>query len=351
MSTTTISSTRHAGWEVLRPRSPSAIHPRRLLACALIACAAFALPSIALAQSSSVPSTATAPKSGNANLKNAVLLSTAGTRATVGPLDSVIHASLERLAVVKVSGRPGMDLNAVQLAIDCVNETPQCLRAVAKQTGAEVLIAPSLQSTPSELVLSVLRFDMADERMRRVVRRQPGTTLKPETLDAVPGMLRELFGIPEPAPKPAAPPPVAATEPEAEPATELPPIVEPPQEPTHRSMPVGPWLLAGGGALVIGGGAVAGALFLGNQDKYNALRPRNDRQVDDAVALRTKAETQATVATVLFGVGGAMVVAGGIWLAVALSQPSGATDYDTALIPSFGPNEVGLTFVHRGGAL
>jgi hypothetical protein len=217
------------------------------------------------AGSSSSVSASTGSASSKDQLPNAVLLATAGSRASIGPLDSVIQAALEKLGVVTIAARPGMDLNAVQLAIDCVSETPQCLRAVANQTQAQILIAPSLQNTQSELVLSLLRFDVSNGQMRRVLRRQTGSaTLKPETLDGVPNMLRELFNIPEPAPQPAA---VASeSKPTMEEAAPLPPIIEPPQEPAPSAkFPLGPFLLAGGGALVLGGGAVVGAIMLGTQ--------------------------------------------------------------------------------------
>jgi hypothetical protein len=296
------------------------------------------------------PATSNGETAAKSELPNAALFSTGGNRAAIGPLDSVIYAALEQLNVVNVSGRPGMDLNGVQLAIDCVGETTQCLRSVANQTSAQILIAPSLQTTPSELVLSLLRFDASDGQMRRVLRRQPGTSLRPETLDAVPSMLRELFELPEPKPQPTTPAAdITETEPERAP---LPPIIEPPQEPAaSRPMPVGPWLLAGGGALVLGGGAVVGVMMLNTNDEYNSKRTRDQSDVSDAIDLRDKAKTQAVIANVLFGVGGAMAVAGGIWLAVALSQPYHRDDWQTSVIPAIGPGQLGLTLVHRGGAL
>jgi hypothetical protein len=314
------------------------------------------LGSAAFAQINSEAGTSKASTGGGSHSKkqlpNAVLFSTAGSRASIGPLDSVIQAQLEKLGVVNVAARPGMDLNAVQLAIDCVSETPQCLRAVANQTQAQVLIAPSLQNTQSELVLSLLRFDATNGQMRRVLRRQPGTTLKPETLDSVPSMLRELFNIPEPAPQPA---PVASETklnvPETE-AAPLPPIIEPPQEPAPSAkLPLGPFLLAGGGALVLGGGAVVGAMMLSTQDDYNSFRVSNTGDVSKALDLGDKAKTEAVIADVLYGVGGAMMVAGGIWLAVALSQPARRDDWQTAVVPAIGPGQLGFAFVHRGGTL
>jgi hypothetical protein len=95
-----------------------------------------------------------------------------------------------------VVARPGMDLNAVQLALDCVSETAQCLRTVTTQNSADVLIAPALSRTAGELVLTLLRFDARNGEMRRSLHRQQGQSLNSTTLDAVPDMLRELFDLP-----------------------------------------------------------------------------------------------------------------------------------------------------------
>lgn len=284
----------------------------------------------------------------SAKLPAAALFATSGSKSNTGPLDSVLHATLEKLEVVDVRARPGMDLNAVQLAIDCVSESAQCLRAVATESGTQILIAPSLESTGSELVLSVLRFDMRDGTMKRVARRQPGTSVQAEMLDAVPGLLRELFGLPEPQP---APQPSAA--PEEAVGTQL-PLIEPPQEPesVSRPMPIGPWLVAGAGVLVLGGGVVFGVMKNSTQEDYDSLQIRDKGDVNEAIELRDRAQTQATVANVLFAIGGAAVVAGGIWLAVELSRPAPNTDdWQTSLEPRVGPGQLGLALVGRGGGL
>ncbi len=289
---------------------------------------------------------------GKAHKPSAVVFSTASSKGGA-PLDSVLQSALQDLEVVQVSARPGLDLSAVQLAIDCVSETPSCLRAVASQTSAEVLIAPSIQSTPSELVVSILRFDARDNTTKRVVRRQDGSSLRSETLDAVPAMLRELFGLPPPAPKQ----PVATPEPTADevPAPETMPLIEPPQDPedVYRPMPVGPWILAGAGALVIGGGAVFGALGASNNDKFNDHpEPENEPDVHELEDLESTAKTQKTIANIMFGVGAAAMVAGGIWLIVDLAQPARRErDWRTRVSPAFGPGSVGLSVTHRGGSL
>jgi hypothetical protein len=299
---------------------------------------------------------ADAPK--RSGLPSAVLLATAGAPSGGEALDSVILAGLEELGVVQITSRPGMDLGALQLALDCVAETPQCLRSVTTQSGALILVAPNVQRTSSELILSLLRFDARGEgEMRRVLRRFPGKTLGSEALDAVPAMLRELFGLPAKEKK-APPPPAAVTQPapvtpaapEAPAPTSLP---DGPMEPAaSRPVPVGPLVLAGVGVLAIGGGVVAGLMKQSTEDAYNKHQPTTVAEADAASDKRSSAKTEAVLSTVFFGVGGAAVAAGAIWLLVELNQkPRPEYEPLTSLRPTFGPQQVGLVFSHHGSGL
>jgi hypothetical protein len=166
-------------------------------------------------------------------------------------------------------------------------------------------------------------------------------------------MLRELFDVPEPAQQPAGgAAETKTTESKPSEETTLPPIIEPPQEPeASRPVPVGPLLLAGGGVLVLTGGIVAGAMMSSTNDEYNTKKVSTPAEVSKLMDLEDEAKSQAVIANVLFGVGGALVVAGGIWLAVALSQPAPREDWQTAVVPAVAPGTLGLAIVHRGGAL
>jgi hypothetical protein len=291
-------------------------------------------------------------------LPPAVLLNTAGAQAGGGAaLDPVIQTALEELEVVNIVSRPGMDLGAVQLVIDCVAETPECLRAVTTQQSADVLIAPSLARTSGELVLSFLRFDARGQgEMKRVTHRQQGQTLTSATLDAVPDLLRELFELP---PKPKAPALAAAPTTISE--TSLEPLPEAPMEPpaANGGAPVGPILLGVGGALVIGAAAVLGATVNSARDDYDHLTMSSDKRsedIDEAEAKRDSAKTRAVVTNVLWGVGGAALLGAGIWLAVELAtRPDRAYVEDNRtsakLSPLVGPHQLGLVWTQRGEGL
>ena len=307
-----------------------------------------------------------------ANAAPAVLLATSGGQASGTALDSVIGAALDDLHVVNVVARPGMDLSAVQLALDCVAETAQCLRTVTTQNAADVLIAPNVSRTAGELVLTILHFDSRSGQMRRAAHRQQGQTLNSSTLDAVPGMLRELFDLPPPQPK-AAPvaapasqpagqqPTVAGTESSAQeaPAAATEPLPEAPMEAPGESkrVPVGPLLLGGGGLVIVGAGVVMGLVMNSSQKSYDDLTmPRDDGTitVDNARAADEKAKsakTQAVVADVLFGVGGAALIGAGIWLAVELTRRPDQSYEHVRVSPMVGPNQLGLMLTTRGAGL
>lgn len=332
-----------------RPRSV-----RRGLAC---------LAAASLALLCSLPAVAQT-KRASSNLPPAVLLATGGAQASGTALDSVIGAALDDLHVVNVVARPGMDLNAVQLALDCVAETAQCLRTVTTQNNADVLIAPTLARTSGELVLTLLRFDGRSGQMKRALHRQQGQSLNSTTLDAVPDMLRELFDLPAQPKAAAKPQPPAAdtpdeTAPEA-PAAATEPLPEAPMEPPgeSRKVPVGPLLLGGGGVVILGAGVVMGLVMKSSQNEYNRLTEPSpvDNAIsrdnaDLAASKASSARTQAVVADVLYGLGGAALVGAGIWLAVELSRRPDQDYEHVQISPLLGPNQLGLTLTQRGAGL
>lgn len=294
-----------------------------------------------------------------------VLLATSGGHNSARALDSVISAALDDLKVVNIVARPGLDLSAVQLALDCVAETPQCLRIVTTQHEADVLVAPSLSRIANELVLTLLRFDARTGKTQRVLKRQPGQTLSSETLDAVPALLRELFELP-PEEAPGAPAAKPEDQPNLMPSETSPglsePLPEPPMEAPGetRKVPVGPLLLGGGGVILIGAGLIMGLTVLSAEGNYKDATARlaaieDGRQAesvaDEANGYRDTGETNAVISNVFLGLGSAVVVASGIWLAVDLTSRSRHDDTQVKLSPMVGRHELGFVLTHRGAGL
>jgi hypothetical protein len=281
---------------------------------------------------------------------SAALFASAGALEGDGALDSALQAALDALGVVRITVRPGLDLEAVQLAIDCVAESVACLHAVAAQSGVQVLIAPTLVRTDSALVVTLLRFDVrtggGNAAPVRVARKQVGAQLKPELLDAIPNMLRELFGLS--ADKAAAG--VVAAPAAAVPSA--PPDELPVAAYTHdKAELTGPLILGSAGAVLVAGGVVAGLMMQSTHSEYLKLPKTTELEIDHAIEVSSRGETQATVANVLYGVGAAAIVASAIWLAIELGNSSERNPSYTALVPALGPGQLGVSLLQRGPSL
>jgi hypothetical protein len=273
--------------------------------------------------------------------------SEAGAEAARGPaVDSVLHAELDKLGAVNVTASPGVDLDGLQLVLDCVGETPQCLRAVTNQVGVDGIVAPFIVRTGDEVVLSILYYDARGAgALKRVTHRERGVQLTSVTFDAVPALLRELFDIKEP---------VAQAAPSAELATPAPAPAAPPTEPStteaHRAWPVAPTLVAGVGVLMVGVGAVFGVMASSTESDYGKLPVTSEAEASAANDKRKAGQSQALIATIGLGAGAALAAVGGVWLALALSDDS---DPETTaqLMPYVGTSSVGLMWVGRTGGL
>lgn len=112
---------------------------------------------------------------------------------------------------------------------------------------------------------------------------------------------------PAQAPTPAPVPAPAATQPEPAPQ-------EPPDE--GRDVPIPPLIVAGAGVAIIGVGVAFGFSANSGQDDYASAPVRNAREIGAADATLADARSDATVANVLFAVGGAAVAAGAVWFAL-----------------------------------
>ena len=264
-----------------------------------------------------------------------------------------VRKALARMDGIDIVAAPALDLQAIQLSLDCVGETADCLGAVARQLDADVLVAPAVHREDAGLVLDILYFDARSaSEPRRALRRQAGNELSSDTLDRVPDMLRELFGAEATSAVASGDDPAAAVAPQASaPAAALPPVhdheltsedasFEPHGEP-RASVPLGPVLLGAAGLTALGAGAVFGVLARDTEDAYARAEIQTPAQ---AAAARDKLDTgrgQALASTVLLSMGTAALVAGGVWLAVDLG--SRARQLRLALAPSFAPGRAQLT--------
>ena len=109
--------------------------------------------------------------------------------------------------------------------------------------------------------------------------------------------------------------------------------------------------------LIIGAGVVMGLAMKSSQNEYDrAVTPGLNGVIsrdnaDLATSKESAGSTQATVANVLYGLGGAALVGAGIWLAVELSRKSDQSYERVQVAPLLGPNQLGLMITQRGAGL
>jgi len=256
-------------------------------------------------------------------------------RELAGALDPVLMSNLHDLAQIEVATRPALDLPATQLAIDCVGQTRDCLGVVTQQSSTDGLLSPELQMAGQETVVTLLYFDARGKgELRSVTRRYSGPDVERLALDDVPSMVRELFGIPEPEPPPAALDTSFAMD-----------MSPPPKESAWPALPV---TLTVTGLVLMGVGAGFGVAAKATESKYadipidaasSSMMARElAMQADDLYA---KADKQALVCNILLGVGGATLLTGATLWIVHLAN-RGGSEHQLSFAPRIGPGDLGL---------
>ncbi len=233
---------------------------------------------------------------------------------------------------------PPLDLEAVQLAIDCTDESASCLREIAERMEARVLVVPAVQRADGTIKLRVLYFDSeGDEAPRAVERERSGSAVDAELLAELPGMLRELFAIKDEPAEPTA----AEDQPEVQPAPEE--VVEPTEPETGGPSLLAPVLIGAGGLGAVAAGLVVGAMMKATEDDYASRAIDSEMQARLAEEDRKRGQDQALVATVLLGAGAAAIVTSGIWFALVSGKEDRAAQ--ASLVPVIGPRSAGVTLL------
>lgn len=282
-------------------------------------------------------------------LPSALLLATTVQRGRPVPeLDKQIHKAVVEHAPVHLREAPPKKLSTLQAAARCRDESVPCMRAVARTAGVEVLLAATLERGSGELTLSFMAFDARADAVTRVAHWQDGSEVTAETYAALPSLLAALF--PEPGPPDMDF--VAEANATTEQPTEHQGVVRESAASTARPSLLGPILVAGGGALLVGAGVVTGLMLKSTQGDYSDREVVTRADAQDADALRSRASTQASLANVFYGLGSVALVASGAWLAIELLGGSKRDESapTTTLSPWVSPREVGLVLRHRGGA-
>ena len=239
-------------------------------------------------------------------------------RALAEAIDPVLLSELGDVPGLEVAARPALDLPSMQLAVDCVGETAECLTLAAKQAQADGLVAPMVRKVGSEVVVTLLLHDARKQiAITAATRRFSGQQVDQDVLDAISGMVRELFGV-APAQTAAAAPLDTQVAPEPEAPLDS---TQGPPPTAAKPLPIVPIVLGAVGVVLIGAGTGFGLAAKSSEDEYAKLKIGRD---DTAAAKRAEdkydsAATSALLSNVSFGLGGAAVAAAIVLLIVDMS--------------------------------
>jgi hypothetical protein len=230
-------------------------------------------------------------------------------------LDPTIQAEVGKVPKVSVAAVPPLDLPSLQLALDCVGETAECLSVATERSKVEGLLSPSLVRTGGSIVLSLLLYNQqASSPLQVVTRSYPNDVSEAGVIDGAKMLVRELFGVAapaaEPAPAPVEEPPPAATT--APPEATLEPARPLAAAPDQKPSLVVPIVLGAAGVAVIALGVGFGVASNSTESRYADARVDDDADARTADDLLSSARTQSTIANVAFGVGAASCVAAGV---------------------------------------
>ena len=272
-----------------------------------------------------------------------------GDGGLASAFERVLRARLDALDVVEVEGTPALNLADLQLAVGCVADTPTCHRAVAEQLGVTRLMIPSIDRAGETLVGTITYFDAASMQSKSAVRRAEGERAPNELLAQIDAMVRELFELPPPE-EPLEPVEYELDGSGGGAAAGPQPPALPPEEPGPSPIP---FIVAGVGLAALGTGVAFGLMSESTEGDWENAPTGSRDEVDDAIALREDAEQQATIANILLGVGGGLVVIGAA-LFVVLEMDGGDEEPppSTALRPWVAPDGAGIAVAgHWGDAL
>lgn len=252
---------------------------------------------------------APAQEPARAPVRVVVIRSTVGvSEADLQQLDSLLLAELARTGGLDAPEFAALELAEIELAVGCSDAAVACLRVVAGTVGAEALIVRRLEQSPAGLELVLTWFDPSSTDEPRTV--DAGAPDAIRLAEALPHIVRRLFGVPEPV--------VAAHL--VAPAPRLPTVRAPPIAHARPAVPVVPLVIAAAGAATLVVGAVFAVLSAAPQDRYATTAIHTTADADAALLALDEARSRALVANVAFGVGGTLLLVGASWFVIELAS-------------------------------
>jgi hypothetical protein len=205
---------------------------------------------------------------------------------------------------------------------------------------------PSIERADHEVLVTIMFYDDRAGEVRRVIRGAAAEYTQADLIASIDGILRELFGLP-PASEPegdAGGVSNAAVSASGGSAIDTPPAGPDPAVDSSTTIPVVPIVVAGVGLAVLGAALVLGAVSAASEDAYLGAPTSTPNEVDAALRVRDRAQTEALIANIGMGVGAATVLTGAVLFILMLPSDDSATAGAPVVRPYASPNTRGWTF-------
>lgn len=257
------------------------------------------------------------------------ILRATGTRVPAQLADAVDQALLRDLAELASIDHPTVSpvsYEAVQLAVGCEGESPDCLSSIAQTLQTDTVMVRRLEvDALGATTLELIYFEVGGQREVASAQASVPAGSQAEITATTPRLVRELFGLSEPpAAAPVAPVPLATQPAETAPETSN----AEPQDAEHRDVPrddagsVGPWtwVMLISGTVVLGTGIILGVTAASSFEDLKQTNPRTRADAEGVHRDFEPIEARATVANILMPVGGAALALGAVLLVLDLSE-------------------------------
>jgi hypothetical protein len=253
----------------------------------------------------------------------AVLRTTQGeANAAADAIDGALLRDLAALAGIENPAVSPIDYAEIQLTVGCSDEGRQCLSSIAQMVQVDAVVVRKLAVTPDRATLTLVYLDAtSSDAPAHAEHVEAGEAGADALAGAVPSLVRQLFGIPEPVVA-AAPEAQAQAAPTAARSTSGPPM---PAE-DAESGGVGPltWVALAVGAGALGAGVVFGLAAQSSYDDFKGTEIDDDEDRARAEDSFDSAESKGRLATILIPAGAVVLALGATLLVLDLSDGGGS---------------------------
>jgi hypothetical protein len=253
-------------------------------------------------------------------------------RSTTGSVPPELAETMDAALLRDLAGIAGIadpvvspiDLAEIQLSVGCADDGRACLESIARAAGVGTLLVRSLSvDERGEARVELRYFDTASSDEPKIVSAQQQNSA--ELPGAIPGLVRELFGIPEV----AAPAEAAAGQPADEGRA---PLAASASREVDQGGSLLPWIFIGTGVAALGAGVIVGVIASDDFEAWKARPVRTDEEADQANDDHDDLQARAIGADIAM-IGGAVALGLGVTL-LALELGDDAEDDSTlAIVP------------------